>query len=233
VKLHYQQHVEAETPGTILEWAAERGFSVSGTRLHHGDGLPELEEFDWLVVMGGPMNVYEDEAFPWLPAEKSLIDAAITGGKVVLGVCLGAQLIADVLGARVTRNETAEIGWFPVTLTAPGWQSPVFGRLPEEFTALHWHGDTFEMPPGAVHVAESAACANQGFQWGATVFGLQFHLECTAEELEALVRDNASELVEGPWIHPAEVILGRGQDVARSRELMWALLDGIAAETAG
>lgn len=232
MRLRYVQHVAYETPGTILQWAGERGFGVDATRLYAGEPPPSADELDWLVVMGGPMNVYEDEAYPWLPDEKALIDDAVAGGKVVLGICLGAQLLADVLGGRVTRNETPEIGWFPVTLTAPGWESRAFGRLPEEFLALHWHGDTFELPPGAVHAAESAACANQAFQWGKRAFGLQFHLECTSAEIEGLVRANADELVEGPWTQPADVLLGRPQDVARSRELMWALLDGIAEETA-
>jgi GMP synthase (glutamine-hydrolysing) len=232
VRVHYLQHVEYETPGSILEWAASRGFGVAGTRLHEGETLPSAEEFDWLVVMGGPMNVYEDEAHPWLPFEKALIDESVSRGKVVLGVCLGAQLIADVLGGRVTRNEAEEIGWFPVTLAAPGSESPVFGRLPEEFTALHWHGDTFGLPPGALHAAESAACVNQAFSWGDRVFGLQFHLECTAEGLRALVGENAAELVAGPWIQTAGDILGRSAELARSRELMRTLLDGIVEETA-
>jgi GMP synthase-like glutamine amidotransferase len=232
MRLHYLQHVPFETPGVIAQWAAERGFTVAGTHPYAGDAMPDPEDFDWLVVMGGPMNIYEDAAYPWLPAEKALIDAAVTGGKVVLGVCLGAQFVADVLGGRVTRNDVPEIGWYPVTLTAPGWESPVFGRLPEEFNALHWHGDTFALPPGAVHAAESAACSNQAFQWGDRVFGLQFHLECTAEELGDLTCACGDELTDGAWIQTAEEILGREQDLERGQQLMRALLDGIAAATA-
>jgi GMP synthase-like glutamine amidotransferase len=233
MRLHYLQHVPFETPGAITAWAAERGHAIAGTRLFADEALPAIADFDWLFIMGGPMNVYEDGAYPWLPAEKALIDEAVTSGKVVIGICLGAQLLADVLGGRVSRNDVAEIGWFPVTLTAPGWESPVFGRLPEEFIALHWHGDTFALPEGAVHIAESAACANQAFVWGDRAFGLQFHLECTAEELADLVRECGDELTDGPWIHSADQILGRTRDLERGQELLRALLDGIAEATAG
>lgn len=233
MRMHCLQHVPYETPGVIAGWATDRGAGITRTRLFAGEDLPAADAFDWLVVMGGPMNVYEDEAYPWLVPEKALIDEAVAADKVVLGVCLGAQLLADVLGGRVTRNDTLEIGWYPVTLTAPAWESPAFRVLPQEFNALHWHGDTFELPPGAVHLAESAATANQAFSYGNRAFGLQFHLECYEEDLKALVEASGDELVEGPWIQPAEEILGRERDIVRAEQLMRALLDAIAETTAG
>lgn len=232
LRLHYLQHVSFEVPGTIASWAQERGHEVTGTRLYAGEPLPGVADLDWLVVMGGPMNVYEEDAYPWLSAEKALIDDAVAAGKVVLGVCLGAQLLADVLGGTVTRNAYPEIGWFPVTLTAAAAESPAFGRLPAEFTPLHWHGDTFSLPPGAVHLAESTACANQAFSYGERAFGLQFHLECTAEEVADLARESCAELVDGPWIQTAEQLLGEREALRRSGELMRSLLDGIAEATA-
>lgn len=216
----------------ILDWASDRGWTSSGSKLFAGEGLPDPGDIDWLVVMGGPMNVYEDEVHPWLPAEKRFIDRTLGDGAVVLGVCLGAQLLADVLGARVTRNEVPEIGWYPVTLTAEGQASPAFGRLPAEFTALHWHGDTFALPDGAVHLAESAACEGQAFAWGERVFGVQFHLECTPTGLADLVAEAGDELVPGPWIQTADEILGRPAVLDESGRLMRALLDGIADATA-
>jgi GMP synthase-like glutamine amidotransferase len=232
MRIHYLQHVPYETPGVIAEWASARGFELAGTGLGGGDDLPGTDAFDWLVVMGGPMSVHDEDTCPWLPAEKRLIAAAMAGGKVVLGVCLGAQLVAEAAGGTVTRNATPEIGWYPVTLTAPAWGSPVFRALPEEFTALHWHGDTFSLPHGAVHMAESAACRDQAFAIGSRVFGLQFHLECTERGLAALVEAASDDLDEGgPWVQPAEEILGRREERQRAAELMVTLLDGIAAAT--
>ncbi len=148
MKLHYIQHVPFEGPANIGDWARSQGWSLSATHLYRGDKLPAPGEFDWLVVMGGPMNIYEEDQYPWLAAEKKSIGKAIEAGKIVLGVCLGAQLIADVLGGRVVRNEHKEIGWFPVSLRPEGVESPVFRSFPPEFQALHWHGDTFSLPPG-------------------------------------------------------------------------------------
>lgn len=232
MRLHYLQHVPFEVPGAVRAWAEARGWQVTGTHLYRGEPLPSAEEFDWLVVMGGPMNVYEEDVHPWLVPEKALIDDAVAARKVVVGVCLGAQLLADVLGGTVTRNEWPEIGWFPVTVTAAGAASPAFGRLPQEFTALHWHGDTFSLPPGAVHLAESAACVNQAFSYGDRAFGLQFHLECTTDELRDLVTACRSELVDGPWISSSEELMGRAGEPAASNGILSALLDGIAEATA-
>ncbi len=135
------------------------------------------------------MNVYEEAEYPWLAAEKAFIAAAIGAGKPVLGICLGAQLIAAVLGGTVSKGPQPEIGWYPVELTPAGRELPLFAGFPDRFTALHWHGDTFSIPPGATHVASSAACANQAFAYdGGRVVGLQFHLEETRESLAQLDR---------------------------------------------
>ncbi len=158
MRIHYLKHVSFEGIGSIEDWASARGHRLAGTEVSLRP-LPQPEEFDFLVVMGGPMNIYQEHEHPWFHDEKALISTAITRGKLVLGVCLGAQLVADVLGGPVTRGPQPEIGWYPVELTEAGRKSAVFGRLPQRFDALHWHGDTFAIPPGAVHVASSAACA--------------------------------------------------------------------------
>jgi GMP synthase (glutamine-hydrolysing) len=123
--------------------------------------------------MGGPMNVYQMDEFPWLAREKKFIEEAVNARKKVLGIDLGAQLIADVLRGSVRRNEYSEIGWYPVQLTQAGQQSLLFGSLPAEFNVLHWHGDTFELPPSATHIARSKACENQAFTYGDNVVSLQ------------------------------------------------------------
>jgi GMP synthase (glutamine-hydrolysing) len=158
MRILYVQHVPFETPGVIVDWALEMNYPLSGTRLYDGEVLPDAGAFDFLVIMGGPMGVRDEHAHPWLAGEKRFIEQTIRAGKKVLGICLGAQLIAEVLGARVYRNTHREIGWFPVRLTARGAASPVFGVLPGGFDAFHWHGDTFTLPAGCVHAAESEAC---------------------------------------------------------------------------
>lgn len=175
MRIHYLQHVPFEGPAYIETWAGEKGHPVAGSLLFQGGQLPALDQFDLLVIMGGPMNVYEEEKF---------IKEAIEAGKLVLGVCLGAQLLADVLGGQVTRNQDKEIGWHPVTLTADAKNSRFFRNLPPYFNAFHWHGDTFSIPPGGLRVAESQACLNQAFEYDGRVLGLQFqttaHLKCVS-----------------------------------------------------
>jgi GMP synthase-like glutamine amidotransferase len=201
VRVRYLQHVPYEGVGSIRDWAGARRHDLSGTLLsagpHESPGLPTLDAVDFLVVMGGPMNVYEHDAYPWLVAEKDFICSCIGAGKPVLGICLGAQLIADALGGEVTRAPYEEIGWYPVELTAAGRELPVFSGFPDRFTALHWHGDMFSIPAGAVHVASSAACPNQAFSYdGGRVVGLQFHLEETRESLAELVEAAGQDLPE-------------------------------------
>lgn len=222
------QNVWFEGPGAIADWAAARGheFEIA----HPFDaGAPHPGEFDFLVVMGGPMNIYQEQEHPFLAEEKRLISSAIESGKRVLGVCLGAQLVADALGGPVTRGEQPEIGWYPVTLTEEGTESPALGRLPGEFTALHWHGDTFAIPPGASRLASSAACPNQAFEYDrGRVVGTQFHLETTRESLGKLVDNARSELVESEWIVSEDELLAPEAPFAASRELLFTLLDGMA-----
>ncbi|MFT3952055.1 MAG: type 1 glutamine amidotransferase [Oscillospiraceae bacterium] len=162
--IQYLQHIEFENPGSILTWASEKGVTVNRTLLFAGEVLPQPDAFDWLVVMGGPMNIYEEDKYPWLAAEKALIRAAAGAGKTIIGLCLGAQLIADALGGKVTRNPAVEIGWHTIKLTDAARRSEKLSFLPDEAVVFQWHGDTFStLPTNAVQLAESEACANQAF----------------------------------------------------------------------
>lgn len=220
MKLHYLQHVPFEGLGHIEKWAHKNNIEVSCTRLHAKEGLPSLCQFDLLVVMGGPMSIFDHQEHPWLVTEKQFILDAIESGKGVLGICLGAQLIADVLGARVYLGPQKEIGWFPIQRTkgAPA-------LIPEELTVFHWHGDTFELPKGAVHLAASEACANQGFVYRDRTIALQFHMETTPQSMASLIDNCADELVKAPFIQSAEQMKAGTEHIAWVNQTMERLLD--------
>jgi len=233
MRLRCLQHVPFEGPANIEVWARERGHAFSRTLLYRGEALPSTDEFDWLIILGGPMGVHDEDRYPWLAPEKRLIEAAIGEGKIVLGVCLGAQLIARVLGAEVYRNRYKEIGWFPVTLTPEAAGSPVFRTLPRSFIAFHWHGDTFDLPPGSIRVAESEGCRNQAFEYNGRVIGLQFHLESSLESIGRLIENCGAEVVEGKYIQRPEEMLSRHGYLEEINRLMNLLLDNIEREFGG
>lgn len=227
LRAHVLQHVSFEGLGSIGSWLAERQASVTATRFFEAPELPDPCDFDLLIALGGPMSVNDEEALPWLREEKRLVGRAVAEGKAVLGICLGAQLIASSLGARVYPNAQKEIGWFPVS--AEGDAGAAFG-LPAEFAAFHWHGETFDLPPGAVRLARSAACANQAFRVGGTAVGLQFHLETTPSSADAILSHCRGELVAGPYVQPEAVLRAVPAEVyAGVNALMRRLLDGLAA----
>ncbi|TAL74446.1 MAG: type 1 glutamine amidotransferase [Rhodanobacter sp.] len=198
------QHVPFEGLGSIADWLATRQAAVATTRFDLAPRLPAAESFDLLVVLGGPMGVNDEAELPWLAAEKRFIGAAVRAGTPVLGVCLGAQLIASALGARVYRGTHQEIGWFPVTACAHAGDTFAF---PPTLDAFHWHGDTFELPSGAIQLARSAACAQQALQFGARCIGLQCHLETTPANAQTMVEHCRHELVPAPYVQDAATIL--------------------------
>ncbi len=175
------QHIACEHPGVFSEVMEERGVEAVPVELDANEALPDWREFDAVLAMGGPMGAGDEGEHPWLAAEKRLVREAVEAGRPFLGVCLGVQLLADALGARVYPLERAEVGLLPVELTAEGREHPLFGGLDDPFVSLQWHGDTFELPPGAVRLASSPLVANQAFQAGERAYGVQFHLEVTRE----------------------------------------------------
>ncbi|HEV7401814.1 MAG TPA: type 1 glutamine amidotransferase [Chthoniobacteraceae bacterium] len=223
------EHAEAEGAGKIAEWAVRRGHPLQVVRLDRGEPLPGLADFDMLVIMGGAMNVYQDRDYPWLPSERALVAAAIEAGKVVLGVCLGAQLIADALGGRVVQNPVKEIGWFPVRQCAA---HELFAGFPEECTAFHWHGDTFQLPAEAARIAESAACRNQAFVFGERTVGLQFHVEVSPVAVQSFLVGADDYLQPEQWVQTAAEIRGTTPDLAATDRGLEVLLDGLAKRRA-
>ncbi len=194
MKVHILQHVPFESIGSIDSWLKACGARISHTRFFESAVLPSLDSIEMIIIMGGSMSVNDEEVFPWLVPEKQFVRDAVARGIPVLGICLGAQLIASALGAKVYRNGEREIGWFPVR-TVPG-PATAF-QFPKDFTAFHWHGETFDLPAGAVQLARSEGCENQAFQIGRNVLGLQFHLE-TTPELALSILDNCLSDVAVP-----------------------------------
>jgi GMP synthase (glutamine-hydrolysing) len=178
--------------------------------------------------MGGPMNIYEYRNHPWLREEKRFIREAIESGRRVLGICLGAQLIADVLGAKIYQNDTFEIGWFPVRFAEAKKAAPVFANFPDQLTVLHWHGDTFDLPPGAAHLAESDACKNQAFAFGPKVAALQFHIEMDEPDVSAFLDDILPEPVPGQIQSAGEIRAGCTH-LPAIHAALYAMLDAMAA----
>jgi GMP synthase-like glutamine amidotransferase len=178
------QHLPCEHPGIWREFLREDGAEATTVELDAGDPIPRLDDADALLVFGGPMNVDEEARFPWLGPETAAIRDAATGGLPILGVCLGGQLLAKALGARVTRNPVPEVGLLQVELTESGAADPLFAGWPRRPPVVQWHSDTFALPSGATLLATSPACRTQAFRWGELAYGLQFHPEVTAEMVE-------------------------------------------------
>jgi GMP synthase-like glutamine amidotransferase len=223
--VYYLQHVPFEGLGAIADWTRTHGIPVARVALFEDQPLPAARETDALIVMGGPMGANDENRYPWIAAEKRFIAQVIEQGKTVLGICLGAQMIAAVLGARVYPNTHKEIGWFEVTRTNAADHTDLGGRLPERFTAFHWHGDTFDIPGDAVHLAVSQACPHQGFLYDQRVLGLQFHLESTRESIAALLTHCADELAAGPYIQTAETIRAGYKHIEETNSLMRDVLE--------
>ncbi|MGN6267278.1 MAG: type 1 glutamine amidotransferase [Ginsengibacter sp.] len=225
LRIHYFQHVPFEGPGSIQEWSIKNGHSLTSTNFYINETPPDLNSIDWLIIMGGPMSVDDEKEFRWLPKEKSFIKNAIEKGKTVIGICLGAQLIAQILGAKVYPNKQKEIGWFPIRLTESAKQHPLFNGLNSEITVFHWHGDTFELPENAIALAKSAACNNQGFIFNQNVLALQFHLETTRQGIQQMIENGRHELTRGQYIQQEKEIENQQELFKTNKEFLFSILD--------
>jgi GMP synthase (glutamine-hydrolysing) len=206
-------------------WADRARLKPQVTRFFQNEPLPPLSQVTHLIVLGGPMGVHDDQRFPWLKEEKRFIREVIDAGKSVLGVCLGAQLIAAALGAAVYKNPFPEIGWFPIHKSREASSDAAAAFLPSSLDVLHWHGDTFDLPHGARCLAHSEACRHQGFYLNRRIVGLQFHLETTPESLGALIASCSEEIVDGPYIQSATDMRAVPDRFAPNQDVMRALLE--------
>ncbi len=227
IRIHHLQHVAFEGLGSITAWAENRGCVLSATHLYNGESFPPQDDFDCLVVTGGPMNIYEYSLYPWLTGETKFIEQSIKNQKTVIGICLGAQLVADVLGQKVYSGGQKEIGWFPVFKTEQARQTPAADFLPEETNVFHWHGDTFDVPHGAIHIARSEVCNSQGFIYDRHVVGLQFLLEATRQSAELLIENCGDGIVAGRFIQSPDEMLSDENRFKNVNLLMETLLESL------
>ncbi len=205
MRAHILQHVPFEDSGSITPWLKAADYRVTTTKFYQSTSLPDPGDIDLLIIMGGPMSVNDEDQFPWLRLEKKFIRQSIKSNKAVLGICLGAQLIASALGESVYLNRRKEIGWFAVQSVIQ--EDPAIFSLPSEVKVFHWHGETFDLPDEAVLLARSEACEHQAFQVGERVIGLQFHLETTPQSVQAIVTNCRQEILPSMFVQPEALIL--------------------------
>lgn len=243
LRIHALFHTDYEDLSFIKQWANNHHHRMSVSRSYDNDSLPAQDSFDWLIVMGGPMSVHDEEKHPWLSAEKHLIRQAIDTGKTVIGICLGAQLLAHCLGASVQPSSVKEIGWLPIRLTPEGQLHPLLQDLPkQEFTVFHFHGDGFDCPKGASIIATSEAWANQGFIYQTPqhevldnwVMGWQCHFEVTKDSLVKMVANGNDAIQSGLKDYPktvqsaAEIIALGDKYIEDNNARLAAILNRIA-----
>lgn len=202
------KHIDIEGPGTLSDFLDSKAVPYEIIDVSNGDALPSTpEEYKAIVILGGPMNVYEEDKYPFLKSEDELIKAALSKGVPMLGLCLGAQLIAKAAGARIGRSLEKEIGWFKVDLTEKGLKDPLFNGFGSDLDVFQWHGDTFEIPDNGVHLASSEICLNQAFRYNSNVYGLQFHLEVTRDMIQEWLDAYSDEVSSmGDKVNKEEIV---------------------------
>lgn len=224
MRIHVLQHSFINTLGTIEEYAKIKNHSIESTRFYEIRSPHAIDSFDLLIIMGGPMGIYDYKENPWLRDEKDFIKQVLEAGKPVLGICLGAQMLADILGARVYKNRYMEIGWFPVRAAVHKKEIDFLKGMPDDIIVFHWHAQTFDLPAGAVHLFESDGCKNQGFIYGNRVVALQFHPEVNEERIQSLIDRFGDRMADGPFVQKEEEMLGQEKYLAGTKEFMFLIL---------
>ncbi|MDX6182436.1 type 1 glutamine amidotransferase [Flavobacterium sp. Fl-77] len=223
MRIHYLQHVPFEDLGFIENWILENNHTVTHTKFFESQFLPNQESFDWLIILGGSMNIYDEYKFNWLENEKKFIKKTIQNSKIVLGICLGAQLIANCLGAKIIPNKEKEIGWFSIKQINN--QSPVFNLIPNNHITFHWHGDTFDLPNESIHLLSSDGCRNQAFLHNTNVLGLQFHLEVSKKSITSMVENCRRDITTGKYVQSINDILANDNLIENNKNILFKVLD--------
>lgn len=221
--IHFIQHVPFEFPGVIKDWAKDHQHATTYTKVFEAAIFPSAEKFDMLIVLGGPMGVYEAEKFVWMQSEKLFIKTAIEKNKKILGICLGAQFIAEALGAKVFPHTIKEIGWLPVEKVSA---HKLTDHLPQTFTTFHWHGDTFNLPKGAVHLFKTDACLQQGFIYNNHAAAIQFHIEAKEDLLQSMIEHERAELIKSEYVQTEnEIKKWIPQHISQQKKFLYDFLE--------
>lgn len=235
MKLHVIMHETFEAPAAIELWAKNKGYDISYTRLYQGDKFPDNpHNFDFLIIMGGPQSpatTIEECSYFDVKKEEQFIKTAIDSDKILLGICLGAQLIGEALGAKFDHSPNREIGVFEITLTESGKKDPIFSTFPDKFLVGHWHGDMPGLIPESKILAFSEGCPRQIIRYAPRIYGFQCHFEFTPEAIERMIENNAHELEaykSFPYIENAERL--RSHDYKSMNKLLFRFLDYIVSE---
>lgn len=233
-RIHLFQHDPTVGPGYIASWLRQKGFGFSTTRFFMDEPLPQVKQFDWLIILGGSMGVYDYDRYPWLYEEKRRIEQAINQCTIVLGICLGAQLIAEVMGARIFKTRCPEIGWHPVELSKESKATPLLRAVPRKFTTFHWHEDAFDLPDGSIRLGSSRGCLNQGFVFADRVIGLQFHPETLLEDVRIYVEQARHERFNGArecvYVQTSEQILAMEENYNCMHRALGQILENLAGQ---
>lgn len=223
MQIHTIIHAPFEKAGIIESWAISNGHPLSFTHTYKGEQLPDVSKIDFLVVMGGPQSPIELNKYPYLRDEIILTKQAIAQNKIVLGICLGAQIITESLGAKTERSPNKEVGVFPIQLTNEGENDPIFKTFPKTFDVMHWHNDMPGIPAGGVLLANSYGCPRQAIRYGDRVYGLQFHMEMTTELIKGMVEHCGKDLKPGEYIQGKTQLLST--DLIEINKKMILILD--------
>ena len=227
MKIHCFQHVHFEDLGCIDNWITMNRHSINYTRFYENHKIPNIVDFDLLIIMGGPMSVNEEEKYNWLKTEKIAIKEAIEKNKIVIGICLGSQLIANVLGEEVYKNSEKEIGWFDINLIEQKESENTLNLKEKRLKVFHWHGETYKLPENSNHLAYSECCENQAFLYNKRILGLQFHLEVTLKSIATMIENGRNELNSGKYIQLENEILEQAEYIESNNKLMFQILDNL------
>lgn len=229
MRLHLLEHEPFDMRrSNIIIWAENKGHSVESTDVFKGGKLPSQRDFDWLITLGGFQHAWEEQKYPWLKAEKAFISEVLSADKLILGICFGAQLLAEALGGRVFSNEKAEIGWHEVTVSEAGADSFLLKNVPQKFLTFHWHSDHFSLPPGCTRLAFSQPTANQAFIGdNSRAVGLQFHPEYTLEMVRYFADKYGHEWQKDQYVTGKDAVLSQLGQLPNTYWLMELLLNNM------
>ncbi len=232
MRIQLIEHDPEDFSGTNISlWAADRGYRVNQIYVCNNEELPPADSFDWLMVMGGSQQAWDERATPWLQEEKAFLSDTLAAGKIILGICFGAQLLAEALGGKLFPNPQKEIGWHEVSLNREGQESFLFQDIPSDFVTFHWHSDHFSLPRNCTRLACSKATENQAFvDKDRPLVGLQFHPEYTRDMVTYYAREHSQDWTSDDYVSPKDEVLTRTEEIPDTYWLMETLLNNIQQE---